>query len=361
VEGDYAYLGAMSQGLVILDVSNKNDVRFVSQIIPDINFPSPNPNPSEKAKINARGMALRDGVLYLCYDADGLRVIDVSDKGNPRETGRYINGAVELMAYNNVALNGNLAYVSIDYCGLEILDISDTANIAQVSWWNPWESDHPLDWYNCAGHVNEIVLHDELDLAFLSSGDSELSVVDVSDPSQPRLAGSFGEPKNLQGTWGVEIHQRQVFLTYVRSFAPPFGPYPSNWAGIKLLEWDFIVSVEENRDLSRLPQTPLLYQNYPNPFLSGAKSGSSGNPSTEIRFSLPATAQVALKIYNLVGQEVRTLLNRRFEAGQHQVVWDGRDDAGKQLASGVYFLRMVAAKGNKSTEFVQVRKMLFVQ
>jgi flagellar hook assembly protein FlgD len=80
-----------------------------------------------------------------------------------------------------------------------------------------------------------------------------------------------------------------------------------------------------------------------------------------IRFYLPATAQVALKIYNTFGQEVRTLLDRRFEAGKHQVVWDGQNDSGEKVASGVYFLRMVATKENKSKAFVQVRKMALVQ
>lgn len=94
-----------------------------------------------------------------------------------------------------------------------------------------------------------------------------------------------------------------------------------------------------------------LEANYPNPF----------NPSTTIRFSLPATAQAALKIYNTFGQEVRTLLDRRFEAGQHQVVWDGRDEASKSVASGVYFLQMRASTENAREEFVQVKKMLLVQ
>jgi outer membrane protein assembly factor BamB len=100
--------------------------------------------------------------------------------------------------------------------------------------------------------------------------------------------------------------------------------------------------------------TPIAFQlepNYPNPF----------NPSTTIRFDLPATAQVTLTIFNMFGQSVRTLLDRRFEAGQHQVFWDGLNDSGEKAASGVYFLRMVAAKENKSTAFVQVRKMALVQ
>ncbi|MBK7338040.1 MAG: hypothetical protein IPJ00_18595 [Saprospirales bacterium] len=91
VEGDYAYLGAMGNGLFILDVSNPNEIEFISDFVPDIFYPDPNP---DSAKFNARGMALRDQIVYLCYDAGGLRIINVSDKENPKETGRYANPAL---------------------------------------------------------------------------------------------------------------------------------------------------------------------------------------------------------------------------------------------------------------------------
>jgi len=91
--------------------------------------------------------------------------------------------------------------------------------------------------------------------------------------------------------------------------------------------------------------------NYPNPF----------NPSTTIRFSLPVPAQVHLIIYNVYGQLVRTLRDQRFGTGYHQVVWDGRDDAGKPVASGVYFLQMRALRESGNAEFVQVKKMLRVE
>lgn len=107
-----------------------------------------------------------------------------------------------------------------------------------------------------------------------------------------------------------------------------------------------------------LPKTFALEQNVPNPFSAG---GIFGNPPTTIRFRLPITAQVTLTIYNMLGQKVRTLLDRRFEAGRHEVLWDGRNAASQSVANGVYFLRMMATRENKSTAFVQIRKMLLVQ
>ena len=77
-----------------------------------------------------------------------------------------------------------------------------------------------------------------------------------------------------------------------------------------------------------------LQQNHPNPF----------NPSTTIEFSLPIRGEVELAIYNLAGQKARSLLGAVLDAGHHSVAWDGRDEHGHELASGVYIYRLRAGK-----------------
>jgi hypothetical protein len=72
--------------------------------------------------------------------------------------------------------------------------------------------------------------------------------------------------------------------------------------------------------------------NYPNPF----------NPSTTIRFTTPTAAPVQLVVYNALGQHVRTLANGYHDAGTHVVLWDGRDRAGREVATGVYVYRLRA-------------------
>ncbi|MFQ5768946.1 MAG: FlgD immunoglobulin-like domain containing protein [bacterium] len=116
------------------------------------------------------------------------------------------------------------------------------------------------------------------------------------------------------------------------------------------LEGDFLTDVAANLP-SRPPVTFELEQNYPNPF----------NPSTTIRFNLSKTVQATLTIYNTLGQVVRTLCDQRFAAGQHQVVWDGLDNDGRKVASGLYLLRMAASREGTRPEVVQVRKMLLMQ
>jgi len=107
-----------------------------------------------------------------------------------------------------------------------------------------------------------------------------------------------------------------------------------------------------------LPAAFALEQNVPNPF---SASGIFGNSSTTIRFSLPITAQVTLNIYNMLGQKVRTLMTGRFEAGYHQMAWNGRDDHDRQVASGVYFLQMRTSTQNADAEFVRTRKLVLME
>jgi hypothetical protein len=98
------------------------------------------------------------------------------------------------------------------------------------------------------------------------------------------------------------------------------------------------------------PATPTyrnsLSQNYPNPF----------NPTTTIDFTVKELAPVSVKIYNVRGQLVRTLANDRFEPGvTHQLEWNGRNDAGQSVSSGVYFYKLV------TKNFTQTKKMVLLK
>ncbi|MGB3092774.1 MAG: FlgD immunoglobulin-like domain containing protein [Candidatus Zixiibacteriota bacterium] len=94
-----------------------------------------------------------------------------------------------------------------------------------------------------------------------------------------------------------------------------------------------------------------LGQNYPNPF----------NPSTTIKFTLPSpgdggiTLPTNLRIYNVLGEVVRTLVDEPMVPGVHHEVWDGKDDQGSRVASGIYFYRL------RSSDFVQTKKMVLMK
>ncbi len=102
--------------------------------------------------------------------------------------------------------------------------------------------------------------------------------------------------------------------------------------------------VEENSS----PLTPAgfaLFPNRPNPF----------NASTEIRYRLPEDGPVSLRIFNTLGQEVRRLVQAHQAAGDHSILWGGRDDAGNELSSGLYFCRL------QTGEFAQTVKMVLLR
>jgi len=98
-------------------------------------------------------------------------------------------------------------------------------------------------------------------------------------------------------------------------------------------------------EVASLPQKFVLLQNFPNPF----------NTSTVIRVRLPEASEVRLSIYNLLGQEIRRLIDGEMEAGTHSVQWDGRDDSGRVLASGVYLCRFQAGDFTQTKRIVLLR------
>jgi hypothetical protein len=94
-----------------------------------------------------------------------------------------------------------------------------------------------------------------------------------------------------------------------------------------------------------IPDEFTLSQNYPNPF----------NPVTNIRYGIPEASHVKVQIFNVQGQLVRTLLSAEQPAGYHTIQWNGRNDFGNQLGSGVYFYRVQAGKEQ------MIKKMLLVK
>jgi hypothetical protein len=100
-----------------------------------------------------------------------------------------------------------------------------------------------------------------------------------------------------------------------------------------------------------IPESFALMQNYPNPF----------NPTTTLRYALPKDARLTLSIYNILGQRVATLKDNVENVGYYDVVWNGRNDFGSQVASGIYFYRIEARPLDGSETFVSVKKMLMLK
>ncbi len=96
--------------------------------------------------------------------------------------------------------------------------------------------------------------------------------------------------------------------------------------------------------VTKIPKTYNLEQNYPNPF----------NPTTQINYQLPESQMVTLEIYNSLGEKIRTLVNESQNAGYHSVQWNGLNNSGRTVASGMYLYRITAGK------YISVKKMLLL-
>ncbi len=98
-------------------------------------------------------------------------------------------------------------------------------------------------------------------------------------------------------------------------------------------------------DNTVIPAKFVLFPNYPNPF----------NPTTTIKFGIPKAGQVELVVYDLLGRKVKTLLNENTHVGYHSVVWDGTNDYGNKVSTGIYFYRL------KAGSLQQTQKMILLK
>ena len=150
--------------------------------------------------------------------------------------------------------------------------------------------------------------------------------VDPIDPDEPRLYTYVDDQVSNDATYWYMLG-----LADFSDSLPLFGP----------ISVTIRTAVEGENEFTG-PTSYQLSQNYPNPF----------NPETTIRYQLPERSPVSLVVYNLLGQRVRTLVEETKEAGFHQVRWDGRDEWGRTVASGIYFYHMRAgpySEGKKMT------------
>ncbi|MFI5251000.1 MAG: FlgD immunoglobulin-like domain containing protein [Bacteroidota bacterium] len=109
------------------------------------------------------------------------------------------------------------------------------------------------------------------------------------------------------------------------------------------------ITITNINDKSNIPQNYVLYPSYPNPF----------NPTTTISYGLPKTTDVTIKIYDILGKDIRTLVNSTQQGGSYHVIWNGTNDNGVAVASGIYTCRLIANNGLGS--FTQTTKLILLK
>jgi len=123
---------------------------------------------------------------------------------------------------------------------------------------------------------------------------------------------------------------------------PPY--FPGYFDDIKIYNYS-VGGFDAIDDDNLVPLKYELSQNYPNPF----------NPTTQIQFEIPENQKVTLTVYDILGRNICTIVNSEMNAGKYTKIWDGRDNSGSEVASGIYFYRL------QTDNFVKVRKMVLVR
>jgi len=163
---------------------------------------------------------------------------------------------------------------------------------------------------------------------------TDVAAVTVDDGNSKIFLTGFGFEGIVSGNSNLTSPLQLMFRTLT-------------WFGVSGL-----ISVEDEI-ASSLPKEFSLGQNYPNPF----------NPETSVNYTIPQEASVRLTIYNILGQKTVTLVDERKSSGVYTVKWNGTNDSGNQVASGLYFYRLEArhTKNGNQRIFVDAKKMLLLR
>ena len=284
---------------------------------------------------------LNDNTMFLPFRSDTSFLAEFINQGGNfmlQDKEEYL---IELYV-NCLDTNGTLpipeGYFYRDYLGVVLPDFENQENLLMTGISGNELSGDPvfqnmrLDTINMRGidEVYPLEITDEAEVIFMGQEDRPLGVL-IDGPQS-------GAGKTVY----VATH-----LTYCTPTQTGYyWPDQHDQFLLNVLEWfDTPTSVENEKHGNSIPKDFTLFQNHPNPF----------NPDTEFRFYIPEAAHVKLEIYNLLGQRVRVLAIRQIPAGSHSIRWDGKDDFGAAVSSGVYLYR-ISAGG-----FWDVKKMVLMR
>ncbi len=184
-------------------------------------------------------------------------------------------------------------------------------------------------------------------MAQVETWQAEFTALDSTAQAQIEAARSFlqSHPDTVKKQYLEEAEQNLAFAESDESGGVHNHHYVVSLINDAIEKASLVLTGVESAQRGETPTHFALSQNYPNPF----------NSATAIKFWIPRESDVRLVVYDVSGRQVRTLLNSHMVPGNYRVVWDGRDDGGKPVPSGVYLYRLEAG------EFVQGKRMILLK
>jgi hypothetical protein len=321
-------VGVEPKGISVVNNIAYQPLGSVGFWIVDVSDPS---TPTVIDSFNTPGIAvdlfIQDTFVFVA-DYDSLQVINVANPTNPFQI-----GSIDMPnSCYDVFVSGNYAYVTCEsFTGndgsVQVVDITDPSSPSIVTSVTNISGD-PFDLYLQGGYAY-VVAKDH----FLPDVDGGLRIVDISNPLSSTLVASYDTPGDPRGVFTV--------FPYI---------YVADQDSLQILE-HIIVGVEEDGKILQ-PKIDIYYleQNYPNPF----------HQSTMIRYQLPRSNHTTIKIYDISGRLIKTLVDEKQIAGYYTIQWDGRDKSGNKASSGIYFTRIVARFG-QSIKFTSTQKTILLK
>lgn len=312
----------------------------------------------------AKSVAFSDGYAYLAADS-ALYIIDISIPSSPQGIGTFNTGDW----VQAISVSDGYAYVADGLSGLRVIDISIPSSPQEVGYF-----DTPDITMDVIVSDNYVYVTNGWTEPFTGTGSGGLSILDISTPSSPQEVGYH----NLRGPYYLTVSGGYVYLASPRTpevingelfriidITTPSSPqevglfsiydnatdiavsgtfaYVTSGHGLYIIQNELLV-VSNDEDPS-LPESFELNQNYPNPF----------NPTTTIQYSLPEVSSVNITVFDIRGQEVTALLEVSKSSGNYEVQWNGLDQSGNAVSTGVYLARLQAG------EYTQTIKMLYLR
>jgi hypothetical protein len=378
VDGNLVYIADGFDGMRVIDVSDPSNPFETGS------FDSPG---------SANAIAVKGSFAYLADGSDGLRIIDITNPSDPQEAG-YLD--TEGWAIG-VSVSGDYAFVADDYNGLRIIHIAEPSLPYEISF--------------VSMQMAEDVYADS-NYAYVSGGIEGLKIINVSDPFTPVEAGNYitgglaissavnnGYAYMADGEDGMYIIRNDLIIPVELvslTAAVVSGDVELNWAtatelnnkgfeiqrinlksnsgwaaigfiqgngttnnprsysfidnnvsnGVycyRLKQIDFNGTFKYSNEIEVNVNTPAqfsLSQNYPNPF----------NPETLIKYAMDTREQVTLKVYDILGREVATLINEIKQPGYYETKFNGSN-----YPSGVYFYKL------SSPDHCLLKKMILLK